>query len=172
MILNCSISELTYHEAFFSLKFIFSKEYYFYYLLSLKCSEWFLLLLLPGLNCSNNKSLSPKYKAWYMYVCMYICIYTYIVFIINIFFSMHVTVLYSSFFSEKKNVNVNATFKQMWIAFTWALFILLWHFYIFIQLPILILVIILIIMIIFVITVVIIIIAIVTAIIIFSFSML
>ena len=31
-------------------------------MLSLKCSERFLLSLLPGLNWSNNKSLLPKYK--------------------------------------------------------------------------------------------------------------
>ena len=40
--MNCSISELIYHEALiFSLKFLFSKEYYFHFLLFLKRSERF-----------------------------------------------------------------------------------------------------------------------------------
>ena len=48
--MNYSISELIYNEGLiFSLKFIFSKEY-FDYLLSQKCSEQFLLSLPPRLN--------------------------------------------------------------------------------------------------------------------------
>ena len=39
---------------------MFSKRYYTHFLISLKCSEWFLLLLLPGLNCHNKELLSPK----------------------------------------------------------------------------------------------------------------
>ena len=61
--MNCSISELICHEALlFSLKFLFSKEYYFRFLLSIKGSEQFLLLLPSGLDWGNDKSLSPKYK--------------------------------------------------------------------------------------------------------------
>ena len=63
-------------------------------------------------------------------------------------------------------------FKQIWIAFTWTLFILFQRFYISIRLPILILIIIIIILIIYIIAVVIIIFVIVIAIIISSFSML
>ena len=60
--MNYSISELIYNEGLiFSLKFIFSKEY-FDYLLSLKCSERFFLLLLLHLNCVNNISLSRMYE--------------------------------------------------------------------------------------------------------------
>ena len=63
--MSCSTTKLIYHEALiFSVKFIFSKEYYFHFLhsRSLKRFEWFLLSLPPSLNCSNNKLLSLKYK--------------------------------------------------------------------------------------------------------------
>ena len=61
--MNCSISELICHKVLiFFLKFMFSKEYYFDFLMSLKHSEKFLLLLPPGLNCSIYKLFSPKCK--------------------------------------------------------------------------------------------------------------
>ena len=61
--INSSISELIYHGVLiFSLKIIFSKWYYFHYLLSLQHSERFLILLQLGLNCSKDKLLLPKSK--------------------------------------------------------------------------------------------------------------
>ena len=62
--MNCLLSELIYYEVLiFSLKFIFSKEYYFHILLSLERFEWFLPSLLPVLNYGND-SYSQSTKFW------------------------------------------------------------------------------------------------------------
>ena len=57
------MSGFIYHKAlhFFSLKLIFSKGH-FHFLLSLKHSNQFLLLLTASLYFNNNKSLSRKYE--------------------------------------------------------------------------------------------------------------